>query len=325
MAEPPAVVVLDLGLASEQGWEVLRTLKNEPATKEVPVLFASVTGDRLRGAVVDVDFLTKPMGSDELSEALLYRGLASRENNGRETRKVLIVDDEPGVLELHTRIVQAQLPDCQVLRAYNGRDALQIIRQAQPDLVLLDLMMPELDGFGVLAAMHEHEMSRNIPVIVLTGQVLTEEDMARLNRGVTSILGKGLLSVEETLAHIEAALSRVRKLGSEAQQIARQAMAFVHTHYSEPISRADIAFEVGVSERHLARCFRKEMDMTVSAYLNRYRVRQAKLLLEVGDKNITEIALEGGFSNSGYFSQVFRQETGVSPSAYQRGRRWGDA
>jgi signal transduction histidine kinase/DNA-binding response OmpR family regulator/ABC-type sugar transport system substrate-binding protein len=325
MAEPPAAILLDLGLASEQGWELLRILKDDPATKDIPVLFASVAGDQPTGAIVEVDYLTKPVGLDELSEALLYRGLASREGNEGEAKTVLIVDDEPGVLEMHARIVEAQLPGCQVLRAHNGRDALQIIQQGQPDLVLLDLMMPELDGFGVLEAMHEHETSRNIPVIVLTGQVLTEEDMSRLNRGVTSILGKGLLSVEETLAHINSALSRSRKLGPEAQQIARQAMAFIHAHYTEPISRTDIAFEVGVSERHLARCFRKEMDMTVNTYLNRYRVRQARLLLEVGDKNITEIALEVGFSSSGYFSQVFRQETGVSPSAYQRGRRWGDA
>jgi signal transduction histidine kinase/DNA-binding response OmpR family regulator/ABC-type sugar transport system substrate-binding protein len=323
--EPPAAVILDLGLASERGWELLRILKDDPATREVPVLFASLAGDQSTGAIMEVDYLTKPVGSDELSEALLYRGLASGEGSKVAAKKVLIVDDEPGMLEMHARIVEAQLPGCQVLRAHNGRDALQIIRQAQPDLVLLDLMMPELDGFGVLEAMHEHELSRTIPVIVLTGQVLTEEDMSRLDRGVTSILGKGLLTVEETLARIEAALSRSRQLGSEAQQIARQAMAFIHAHYAESVSRADIAFKVGVSERHLARCFRKEMDMTANTYLNRYRVRQAKLLLKAGNRSITEIALEVGFSNSGYFSRVFRQETGVTPSAYQRGKRRSDA
>ena len=316
---PPVAVILDLGLASEQGWEVIRLLKENAITRNVAVLFATIADDQGTGAIVEMEYLTKPMGSVELCDVLLRQGLACGEEG--KGKKVLIVDDEPGVLEMHARVVASQLPGCRVLRARNGWDALQIIGQERPDLVLLDLMMPELDGFGVLEAMHEHEMSRQIPVIVLTGQVLTREDMARLNRGVVSVLEKGVQSIEETLAHIEAALSRAREPGYEAKQIARRAMAFIHEHYAEPILRADIAASVGVSERHLARCLKEELDMTVSTYLNRYRVREAKRLLAAGDMNMTEVAMAVGFSSSGYFSQVFRQETGVSPSAYQRGER----
>jgi len=317
--EPPMAVVLDLGLAAERGWEVVKLLKENAITKDVPVLFAAVRTDQTAGAIVEMDYLTKPMGSAELSEALLRRGLAGGEGERRAAKKVLIVDDEPGVLEMHARVVEAQLPGCRVLRAHNGQEALRIIQQEQPDLVLLDLMMPELDGFGVLGAMHEQEMSRDIPVIVLTGKVLTRDDMARLNQGVASILEKGLLSVEETLARIETTLSRSRKPSYETQQIVRRAMAFIHEHYAEPISRTDVALNGGVSERHLARCFKEEMELTISSYLNRYRVRQAKRLLAVGDMNVTEVAMAVGFSSSSYFSQVFRQETGMSPSAYQRG------
>ncbi len=319
LTAPPAAVVLDLGLASEQGWEVIRLLKENATTKDVPVLFVTIADDQDRGAIVEMEYLTKPMGSVELCDALLRQGLAGGEEG--EATKVLIVDDEPGVLEMHARVVGSQLPGCQVLRAGNGWDALRIVEQEQPDLVLLDLMMPGLDGFGVLEAMHAREMSRQIPVIVLTGQVLTREDMARLNQGVVSVLEKGVLSVEETLAHVEAALSRAREPGYESRQIARRAMAFIHEHYAEPILRADVASSVGVSERHLARCLKEELDMTVSMYLNRYRVRQAKRLLAVGDMNVTEVAMAVGFSSSGYFSQVFRQESGLSPSAYQHGER----
>jgi len=156
---------------------------------------------------------------------------------------------------------------------------------------------------------------------VLTGQVLTEEDMARLNRGVASVLGKGLFSVQETLEHIEAALARRRRLGGGAQQIVRKAMAYIHEHYAEPISLDDIAAYVGFSEQHLSRCFRKEIGITPVDYLRRYRIRQARALLETGDRSITEVALEVGFSGSSYFARVFRAEVGVSPSAYRKGKR----
>jgi len=321
MPGPPEAVVLDLGLASECGWEILKVLKENPATQDVPVLFYTVASNEDSGSILEIDYLMKPVGTTELAQALMSQGLLDGEVGKEAGRKLLIVDDEPGALAMHARIVEAQLPDSQVLRARDGREALDVIRTEQPDLVILDLMMPELDGFGVLEAMREEERSRNIPVIVLTGQVLTEEDMVRLNRGVASVLGKGLFTAEETLEHVEAALAHRRKLGAEAQRIVRKALAYMHEHYAEPISRGDVASYVGLSESHLTRCFRQEMGVTPIAYLNRYRVRQAKTLLEAGDKNITEVAMAAGFSDSHYFARVFRREVGVTPSAYQRGKR----
>jgi signal transduction histidine kinase/AraC-like DNA-binding protein/ABC-type sugar transport system substrate-binding protein len=320
LAGPPEAVVLDLGLASECGWEILKVLKGSPATRDVPVLFFSVAGED-RGSVLEIDYLTKPVGTEQLREALLSRGLLDRDGDAGDDSTILIADDEPGVLEMHARIVETQLPDCRVLKARDGRQTLNVIRQERPDLVLLDLMMPELDGFEVLEAMQEETDNRNIPVVVLTGQVLTEKDMARLNRGVASVLGKGLFTVEETLEHVEAALGRRKKLGAEPQRVVRKALAFLHEHYAEPISRGDVAAYVGLSESHLTRCFRQEMGVTPITYLNRYRVRQAKALLEAGAQSVTGIAMEVGFSDSHYFARVFRREVGLSPSAYQRGER----
>ena len=228
------------------------------------------------------------------------------------------MDDDPDTLEMHARIVQAHSPSHRVLTARNGLEALDLLQREQIDLVLLDLMMPELDGFGVLEAMREKEATREIPVIVLTGQVLTERDMARLNRGVATVLSKGLFSLEETLAHVDTALERNRKLSGEAQRLVRQAMAYIHEHYAEPISRTDLARHVALSEDYLTACFRKELGVTPIAYLNRYRVHQARQLLTDTGKSITEIALEVGFSDSGYFSRVFRREVGVSPEAYRQ-------
>jgi YesN/AraC family two-component response regulator len=217
--------------------------------------------------------------------------------------------------------VQTQLPSCRVLKARNGRDALEIIRRQRPDLVLLDLMMPEMDGFGVLEAMREGATTCNIPVIVLTGQELTEADMERLNRGVAVVLGKGVFSIEETLEHIERALARRQKLGSETQRLVRRAMAYIHEHCGTKISRREIARHVGVSERHLQRCFDQELGMPPAVYLNRYRINRARILLEQGDKTVTQVALEVGFSASNYFAKVFRREVGVAPGDYRRGKR----
>ncbi len=320
LASPPGAVILERGMASEQGWEILKVLRENPLTQHIPVLFYSLEEERDSGSLLNLDYLTKPMNMAELARALERQGLKTAE--GQDRKAILIVDDEPGVLEMHARIVETWSPECRVWKARNGREAVEIIRRKRPDLVLLDLMMPELDGFGVLEMMRSDEMSRDIPVIVLTGQVLTQEDMARLNRGVTNVLKKGLFSIEETLTHMEAALARNKHLGSETQRLVRKAMAYIHEHSTEPISLKDVARSVGVSKEYLARCFHQETGVTLVTYLNRYRIGQAKARLEAGEKNLTEIALEVGFSSGPYFSRVFRQEVGMSPSEYrQAGRR----
>ena len=314
----PDIVVLDLGLASERGWEILKILKENPTTKDIPVLFYSLSGDMDHGSLLEIDYLTKPVGTIALTEMLASKGLFSQPGDQVGRRAILIVDDEPDMLELHARIVKTQLSGYRVLLARDGRQALQIIHREPLALVLLDLMMPVLDGFAVLEEMRKIESTRNIPVVVITGQSLTKEDMSRLNSGVASVLGKGLFNLDETLHHLADALAHKRKTGSESQHITLKAMAYIHAHYTEPISRGDVAAHVGLSERHLTRCFHQEVGLTPITYLNRYRVKQAKVLLDTGDKGITEIAVEVGFSSSSYFTRVFRDEVGVSPRNYLR-------
>jgi signal transduction histidine kinase/DNA-binding LacI/PurR family transcriptional regulator/AraC-like DNA-binding protein len=315
LMSPPGAVVLDLP-ASERGWEVVRALKENPATQDVPVLLYTLLQDS--GSALALDYLAKPLGTAALAQALQRHGLVAGDCRAETT--ILVVDDDPTILDMHARVVQAHLPACRIAQATNGRIALEVMQHTRPALVLLDLMMPELDGFGVLEAMQQDTALREIPVIVLTAQTLAEQDMARLNRGVTSILEKGLFSAQETLAHVEQALAQSKALGSETQRIMRKVMAYIHEHYAEPISRKDIADYAGVSVRHLTRCFGQEVGVSLTTYLKRYRIKQAKQLLRMGDKNITQIANAVGFSDSGYFARAFRQETGVTPRAYQCGR-----
>jgi signal transduction histidine kinase/DNA-binding response OmpR family regulator len=316
---PPGAVVLDYQPAAERGWELMKNLRENPATRDVPVVFYALNAEDRTGSVLDVGYLTKPVGAAELAQALARLGLEPGTGQAKPT--ILIADDDGCILDLHTRMIEDALPGCRVLQARDGRAALEMVELERPDLVLLDLMMPEVDGFEVLEAIQDRPMLREIPVLILTAQGLTGEDMARLQGGVAAVLGKDLFRAEEVLAQVEKALARSRRLGSEAQRIVRRAMAFMHEHYWEPVSRASLARALAVSERHLTRCFREEMGIPPVIYLNRYRVRQAKALLERGEMNVTEVAQAVGFSDSNYFGRVFKEEVGVSPGSYQRGRR----
>lgn len=322
LAAPPGAVVLDLAPASEQGWDIMKRVKENPSTQDIPVIFYSLIEEEDRGVVLEMDYLNKPVGTDDLVKALKRHGLMKPSRGTKRT--VLIIDDEPGIVEMNARLVRTELPDVNVLTARNGQEGLHIMRHAVPDLVLLDLMMPELDGFGVLNVMQSEQVLRGIPVIVLSGQALTRREMDRLNQGVSTVLSKGVFNTAEILSRIEDVLARNKRLGSEAQKLVQQAMAFIHEHYKEPVSRADIAAYLSINEQYLSRCFNKEMGIGPMVYLSRYRIQRAKRLLEIGNLSITQVAMEVGMSSQSYFSRVFQEETGVTPSAYQRGTRRED-
>ncbi|MGQ9840383.1 MAG: substrate-binding domain-containing protein [Anaerolineae bacterium] len=322
----PGAIVADVSLVAEQGWQMMARLRNNPVIREVPLLLYAQAGE---GATAfELNHLTKPLTYEELTSVLdrhlaIPAHAAAGQVAGAQAgvHTVLVVDDDPDTVEMHARLVQTHLRACRVLKAHGGRAALEILGRERPDLVLLDLLMPDVDGFAMLEAMREIPSTRHVPVVILTGQGLSESDMARLNRGVATVLRKGLFILDETVAHIQAALERKRKVSDEAQRLVRKAMAYLHQHYADPISRRDIARHVGMDEDYLTACFRNELGVTPIAYLNRYRINQARRLLSETDRSITEIALVVGFSDSGYFSRVFRRETGCSPEAYRRAGR----
>ncbi len=314
---PPGAIMLDAEPAAERGWELMQALKLNPTTCDIPVIFYNLCAAEETGSLLLLDYLGKPVSEAALAQALERQGITA----GRKKRvTILVVEDDPGIQDLHARIVRAHVQGCRVIGASNGAEALGIMSNLTPDLVLLDLMMPQVDGFAVLEQMRQSHHTRNVPVIVLTAQLLTGTEMARLQRGVVAVLRKELFSEAEVLTQVEAALAHSKRLGSEAQRVARLAMAYIHEHYAEMMSREALAAAVGVSERYLTRCVKQETGITPVVYLNRYRVRQACRLLETGHMNITEVALACGFNDSTYFGKVFRAEMGISPRAFQRGQ-----
>jgi CheY-like chemotaxis protein len=310
---PPDAIILDVSIQSNSGWNVLREIKNSHLARGIPIMFYSskTEGDGL----LNLDYITKPIELSDLTQAFDHVRLMFESDQA--VRTILIVDDDPNTLEVHSRIVKSQSSSYRVLQAQDGFKALNLLKHEKVDTVLLDLQMPIMDGFGVLEEMRADKKLCDIPVIVVTGKVLTEEDMARLNQGVAIVLNKGMFSRAETATHISNVLEQKRKLNQEAKKLVRQVMSFIHEHYSEQISRRDFAQYVNISEDYLTFCFRQELGISPIKYLQRFRINQAKLLLKASLKSITEIAFEVGFLDSGYFSRIFHRETGVSPGDYR--------
>jgi signal transduction histidine kinase/DNA-binding LacI/PurR family transcriptional regulator/AraC-like DNA-binding protein len=312
---PPDAILLDIEDESDLAWRTMRTIKSLPSAQNLPIMFYSTTGQG--ESLLNLDYLTKPIDPEALLHAL-DQHLSLVEAPGQAVRTFLVVDDDLNALEMYSRIIRLHSASNRVLAAQNGRQALQLLLKEKVDLVLLDLQMPEMDGFAVLQAMREAPWTHNIPVIVVTGKDLNEEDLRRLNAGVAVVLQKGLFTTDETLAQISTALERKRRLSADAQRLVRLAMLYIHENYAEAITRADIARHVNITEDYLTFCFRQELGTTPIKYLQRYRVHQAKKLLKETNLSVTEIAMSVGFSDSGYFSRIFHRETGLPPEAFRR-------
>ena len=306
-------MVVDQETATHYGWALLERLKRQPSTEHIPVLVYSLDLEHDRGEWLELNYLPKPLTAEQIVKQLGYFD----ESNAQ--RIVLVVDDDPGILELHSRIIEQA--GHRAVTAHGGRAALEVLGHTRPDLILLDLMMPDLDGFAVLDALRARETTRDVPVIVLTARTLDEGDIERLNRGVVTIMGKGLFSTTETLDRIEAALARQHVLGGPTQRLVRRAMGFIHTHYAEPLTREQIASYIHFSPDYLTDCFRQEQGVTPMEYLNRYRIYQARKLLENSDLTITQIAQAVGFSESAHFTRTFQREVSMTPRAYRRSKR----
>ncbi len=256
--------------------------------------------------------------SVEQNPGLSVESAPLTESSPKES-SILLVDDEPMLLEMHTQIIREQIPFARVATAENGEEALEKMRRNPPDLVMLDLGMPGMDGFRVLETMQQQETTRSIPVIILTGQSLSEADMARLRGRVEAVLNKGLLRTDEVLAQLRKALSRSQDgLSGDMRALMRKSIAYIQEHFDEPLSREDVARYVGVSAGYFSRSFHKEAGISFQEYLNRYRIHRARALLAEGKGSVTEVAFSVGFQNVSYFCQVFRQVVGVSPRVYQK-------
>jgi signal transduction histidine kinase/DNA-binding response OmpR family regulator len=199
----PDAISLDVLMPGMDGWTVLRSLKADPLTASIPVVMVSMLDDRDIGhALGAADYLTKPFDREKLVLAL------RRFRQGSSPRPVLVVEDDPATREVVRRTLERD--GWIVFEADNGRSALESLKRAAPDLIVLDLMMPEMDGFEFVAELRRSESGRRIPVVVVTAKEITAEDRTRLNGQVRRIFHKGSFSREELTAELRRALEAGR-------------------------------------------------------------------------------------------------------------------
>jgi len=196
----PDAITLDIVMPGMDGWAVLAALKSDPTTAEIPVIMLSVVDEHHLGfALGAADYLTKPVERDHLIRVLRKHGkLGSR-------RRVLVVEDDALTRQLLCRALESE--GCEVVEAEHGRAALDRMAAGVPDLVLLDLMMPEMNGFEFLEAMREREVWRAVPVAVITAKELTDEERRRLNGGVERVVAKGARGLEALAAAVRELVS----------------------------------------------------------------------------------------------------------------------
>ena len=197
----PALITLDVMMPEVDGWSVLTALKADPELADIPVVMITLTEEHDKGFALGAsEFLTKPVDYSRLSS--LLRDYCPTPGD----RPVLVVEDD----EIASHILRRNLEreGYPVMVAANGFAALELIRLRLPSLILLDLMMPEMDGFAFAQAVRERNEMRDVPIIVLTAKDLTEEDKQRLKGNVTGILQKQTLTPESFQLELRAMLAK---------------------------------------------------------------------------------------------------------------------
>jgi signal transduction histidine kinase/DNA-binding response OmpR family regulator len=180
----PDLITLDVVMPDRDGWSVLVELKKNPKLRHIPVILVSMLGDRELGlALGAADYVSKPFDSKELLNTL------RRHRRKDRPAHVLVVDDDPPTREMLRRILEKE--GWQVSEACNGREALESLEVWTPGLMLLDLMMPEVDGFAVVEAMQARDEWRTIPVVIVTALDLSRVELDRLSGRASKVLQKG--------------------------------------------------------------------------------------------------------------------------------------
>jgi signal transduction histidine kinase/CheY-like chemotaxis protein len=199
----PIAITLDVMMPDLDGWSVLAALRQDTELADIPVIMVTILDEQRRAASLGAaGYLTKPIDRDRL------RRILGRFRTPARATRVLLVEDDADQRERLRAWLEGQ--HWLVQEAANGREALACLQADRPDVILLDLMMPEMDGFAVVAALQKEPRWRDVPVIVITARDLDAQDRARLNSGVQSVLVKEAFRPAELV-------ERIRRLASRPQ------------------------------------------------------------------------------------------------------------
>ena len=192
----PDVITLDVYMPDQDGWSVLKQIQSDAELRDIPVVMISVSDEAKKGIALGADYLAKPIDRDKLKSLLAKYG-----NGDGGPRTALVVEDDEDQRHLVAKALGDQ--GWQVMEAENGVAGLRRLAEDEPDLIFLDLIMPQLDGFGFVSQLRRNAAWREIPVVVLTAMDLSPADIERLNGGVERILQKSAYSFDELKDEIQ--------------------------------------------------------------------------------------------------------------------------
>jgi signal transduction histidine kinase/DNA-binding response OmpR family regulator len=206
----PDAVVLDVIMPDVDGWAVLRALKADPELAEIPVILVTVLGDRDMGlALGAAEHLTKPISPQDLIRVL------SRVGGFDGATDVLIVDDDEGTRDVLRRTLSRE--GWSVREAIDGADGLAQLAAAKPGVVLLDLMMPQMDGFEMLRAMRENRDWHDVPVVIVTSKDLGRDELEWLRGNSMEIFQKGAYGLADLVTALRGMIDAARRSRTPAQ------------------------------------------------------------------------------------------------------------
>jgi PAS domain S-box-containing protein len=205
-SEPLALITLDIMMPDIDGWLFLERLKSMSKLSEIPMVIISILADREKGlALGAAAVMQSPVSRQELYDTLVKLGLSPV--SGDRMIRVLVVDDDPEAVELIAMRIRGMASE--VLRAYGGQEAIEVAERELPDLIVLDLIMPDVTGFDVVQTLNRNPETACIPVVVVTASAVTAEDRLKLNGFVTTVIGKAGFDGERFIGEVRRAMAGV--------------------------------------------------------------------------------------------------------------------
>ena len=200
----PCVILLDILLPKMSGWQVLEKVKSQPETRNIQVIVVSITEDRKLGFSRGVlEWFVKPVERGVLIEALQK----AKTVGGAPCRVVLVIDDDANMAELIVDMVQSE--GYTVLSALGGHEGIDKAVEKMPDLIILDLVMPDMTGFEVIELLHSKDETRDIPIMVFTSKDLTAAERDLLNQSACAVIAKA--DGEESLLKMLGQITQIEK------------------------------------------------------------------------------------------------------------------
>jgi signal transduction histidine kinase/CheY-like chemotaxis protein len=200
----PLAITLDIMMPKKDGWQVLRELKKTPETQDIPVIILSIVDNKRLGfSLGATEYIVKPV-----EKQVLLRKLRNLEKT-TTIKRILVVDNDPDTVKMMSNVLKEA--GYKITIAYNSRDAIASIEDFEPDLIVLNLTMPEVSGFDVIEYLKTEERAKDIPLIVITHKDLTENEIDELNGRIQGILNKGILTKEDLLNELKDTITKVSK------------------------------------------------------------------------------------------------------------------